>query len=146
MAQARVEIICKECGCEFTHKHICYNRDDAKRYEEWVAENITICPECYGKQKRAEERARLDAATETANHAIEENGVELSELTGTEKQISWATDIRARGVKMFVDAGAKERAWEVLNAKTDAKWWIENQHLCDPNTSNAKWLLKELLK
>ncbi len=146
MAQARVEIICKECGCKFTHKHNCYNRDAASNYEEWAAENITICPECYGKQKRAEERAKLDAQTDEANEAIEQAQIELAELTGTEKQIAWAKDIRARAAKMFADAGAKEKAWELLNSKTEAHWWIENRDYCDSTKCSVRTLYKIMMK
>lgn len=125
MAQARIEIICTECGCKFTHRKNCYNRDAVTRYEEWAAENITICPECYVKQKRAEERAALDAKTAEANKAIE--GMTLSELTGSEKQIAWATDIRARAAATCKAAGGNDKFWELFNSKTEAKWWIDNR-------------------
>jgi hypothetical protein len=125
MAQARIEIICTECGCKFTHRKNCCNRDAATRYEEWAAENITICPECYVKQKRAEERAALDAKTAEATKAIE--GMTLSELTGSEKQIAWATDIRARAAATCKAAGGNEKFWELFNSKTEAKWWIDNR-------------------
>lgn len=142
MAQARIEIICTECGCKFTHRKNCYNRDAATKYEEWAAENITICPECYGKQKRAEERARLDKQTEEAKEASA--GIELPELTGTEKQIAWAKDIRARAVKMFVDAKANDGAWKLFSNRTEAHWWIENREYCD-NTKCSVRLLARIM-
>lgn len=129
MAQARIEIICTECGCKFTHRKSCWNRDDATRYEEWARDHITTCQECYVKQKRAEERAALDAKTAEANEAIE--GMTLSELTGSEKQIAWATDIRARAAAACKKAGASEKLWELFNSKTDAKWWIDNRDAMD---------------
>jgi hypothetical protein len=52
----------------------------------------------------------------------------LAELTGTEKQIAWANDIRisiicrlgakkVMGYQMFLDA---------MNCATEASWWIDN--------------------
>ena len=125
MAKAMITIICAACGCEFTHSKSCYNRDGATRYEEWARDHITTCPACYGKAMRAKERAKLDAQTAEANKAIE--GMELSELTGSEKQIAWATDIRARAAAICKAAGGNEKFWELFNSRTEAKWWIDNR-------------------
>ena len=144
MAQARVEITCVECGRTFVHKRICNNRSDADRYEEWASEHITTCPDCYGKQKRAEERARLDQQTMEAKEVIE--GIDLVELAGTEKQVKWANDIRARAAKMFVQAKSTEKAWELFNSKTEARWWIENRDYCDETQCSVKTLVKVLMK
>ena len=143
MALARIEITCQECGKTFTHRKNCWNRDDANRYEEWAADNITICPECYGKMKRAEEHSRLDKQTDDAVAAI--GDIELAELTGTEKQIKWAESIRARAAKMFKDAGAKEKAWELFNSKTDARWWIEHRECCDATQCSVRTLIKVMM-
>lgn len=125
MAKASIKIICEACGCEFTHSKICYNRADATRYEEWARDHITTCPECYGKAMRAKERAKIDAQTAEANKAIE--GMVFSELIGSEKQIAWATDIRARAAATCKAAGGNEKFWELFNSKTEAKWWIDNR-------------------
>jgi len=125
MAQARIEIICTECGCKFTHRKSCYNRDDATRYEEWARDHITTCPECYSKAMRAKERAKLDAQTAEANKAIE--GMEFPALTGTDKQIAWASDIRARAAATCKAAGGNAKFWELFNSRTEAKWWIDNR-------------------
>lgn len=42
-------------------------------------------------------------------------------LTGTPKQIVWASDIRAR----FISAGGDTR---LVSAHTDARWWIDNRY------------------
>lgn len=125
MAKAMITIICATCGQEFRHTRTCYNRDDATRYEEWARDNIATCPACYGKAQRAKERAKLDAQTAEARKAIE--GMELSELIGTEKQIKWASDIRARAAAILKPCGGNAKFWEKFNAITDAKWWIENR-------------------
>lgn len=146
MAKASVTIICEECGREFEHTHTCYNRADAEHYEEWAADNITVCPECYSKQKRADERAKLDNATQMAYQAIAGSGIVLSGLTGTSKQIKWANDIRAKAAKMVIDAKPRETVWGVFNSKTEAKWWIENRNECNPELTNARRLYKYMLE
>lgn len=81
---------------------------------------------------------------------------ELPELTGTEKQIAWAEDIRrdaitegersyrtwmddlnatlartdiddARRVKTQQRIDAAQRGWDMLHTKTSAAWWIDNR-------------------
>ena len=145
MARAKIIITCEECGKQFVHTHICQNREAAANYEEWARSNITVCPKCYGEQLRAEERAKIDEQTEHAVQTIKECGVDLPALTGTEKQIAWAMDIRARGAKMFIDAGAKGKAWDIFNSKTEAKWWIENRNYCDTEKSSARMLIKAIM-
>ena len=142
MAMAKIEIRCEECGCTFTHTHKCYNRDAANSYEDWAREHITVCPSCYGAAKRAEERARQDAAAEKGMQAISENGIALPELTGTEKQIAWANKIRAAAAAVFAAAGAKPVAWERFAEITAAKWWIENRDYC----SNARMLARRMFE
>lgn len=121
MAKAMITIICGTCGREFTHSKNCYNRDDANHYEEWARDHITTCPECYGKAMRA----KLDAQTAEARKTIE--GMEFSELVGTDKQIAWASDIRARAAAILKPCGGNAKFWERFGSITDAKWWIENR-------------------
>jgi len=125
MAKAMITIICAVCGHEFRHSKTCYNRDDATRYEDWARDNITTCPECYAKAQRAKERAKLDAQTAEAQQTLE--GMTLSDLTGTDKQIAWATDIRVRAAATCKVAGGNEKFWAMFNGMTDAKWWIDNR-------------------
>jgi len=144
MAQIKIKLVCEDCGKEFTHIHNCWNRDDAKKYEEWAVENITTCPSCYGAQQRAAERSELDKLTEEARATVSSAGIELPALTGTEKQIAWAEDIRIRGAAMFVKAKAQQKAWDLFNSKTDAKWWIDNRDYCDPRAS-VRSLLRAMI-
>lgn len=133
MAQANVYITCTECGKEFRHTKICYNRDAAKSYEEWARENITTCPECYKAAKKAEEKATEEKALE---------GVELVALEGTEKQVAWATDIRRKVCVECMKHSPLPAFWAAVNSKTSAKWWIE--HIDDVDT--PKGLAKALTK
>ena len=135
-----IELKCNECGKSFEHRHSCRNREDAARYQEWAMENITTCPACYAEMKRAQERARLDKQTAEAREIIA--GITLAPLTGTEKQIAWAEDIRARAAKMFQDAKAKPVAWELFNSFSEAKWWIDHREYCDETKCGVRLLVQ----
>lgn len=63
-----------------------------------------VCPDCY--------KAQMEKAADKAN-----NG--LAALTGSEKQIKWATDIRA--------AYASNENYSVIANETNASWWINNR-------------------
>lgn len=56
MARADAHCKCEICGAEFTMYKYCYNRRDANQYEEWAAENITLCPDCYAKQREEKKK------------------------------------------------------------------------------------------
>lgn len=111
------------CGHQQTH----YLRGFAgaqDRKASWLAK--TSCRSCYVADKRATE-----AAEAAANHfALGPLG--LPELVGSERQVTWATSIRALRLGTLVpdlianDAG--ERGWY---RETDAKWWIDNRAVAD---------------
>lgn len=52
--------------------------------------------------------------------------MELSALTGSDKQIRWADDIRSRVLEDIPDE-FHDAAARILAARTSAKWWIDNQ-------------------
>ena len=64
-----------------------------------------------------------------------------SKMVGTAKQIAWAEDIKAmfiERVNQFVKESRRAEAIELINAKTDAAWWIENRDifaLCKTGTA-----------
>lgn len=58
MAIARAICTCEVCGNEFEKTAKKYNRREADSWEKWAATNYTLCPSCYGKQKREEEKAK----------------------------------------------------------------------------------------
>lgn len=107
-------------------------KEERKRKYEWY-ENVALCPECYKKQKEAErEKQHQEALLKTAG---------LPELTGTEKQIKWAIDIRAKALEKWEkckEANTPEEPApefvkfvenEIFAGKTEAKWWIENREI-----------------
>lgn len=116
MAIANATCTCATCGKEFVIRVAKRNRADANSFEQWAAAHITECREC--ERKRVHEEAL----------AVSEG---LPELTGSEKQIKWAIDIRAgfiktiRGIKEFAKYAADMAA--ITAHKTEAKWWIDNR-------------------
>lgn len=95
MSISQIEAVCEHCGRTFKHRHKCYNRDAAESYTEWAKENVTICPECYKEIQRETECKRIEGLTKDMPVT--------AELTGTEKQIKWAKDIRAKALSFVVD-------------------------------------------
>lgn len=74
---------------------------------------------------------------------IAKAGFTFPQLTGSEKQVSWAGDIRERylvdilcsyvdgpfpGIKSARQRKKMEVLVEKINQKTEAKWWIDNRH------------------
>lgn len=70
----------------------------------------------------------------------------MTTLTGTERQITWAEDIRAKAlaparvaeieamiaaysVKQPAASAAVRKALEIVTAETSAAWWIDNRDL-----------------
>ena len=110
---------------------------------EWKRERAFsgLCPECYRKFK-AEQR---EAANEKA--AEESKEMSLPELTGTEKQVTWANTIRVEFINKIHDVieescfdnfdeeeqRAEYRANRtapidyLIKRHTDARFWIDNR-------------------
>jgi len=80
------------------------------------------------EEKRAAEARKQQAAV----------SIELAPLTGTDKQIAWAEDIRKKIVQDLEEALANSESAEMLpralallgrvvNSHTDAKFWIDGR-------------------
>ena len=101
----------------------------------WYEEHV-LCPACYEKSlKEAREKQK-----EQCKARAEELG--LPELTGTGKQIKWATEIRdkfAEGItKNLGDYSKKPKAQRAVNAWASfcyahdkASWWIEHREMAE---------------
>lgn len=115
-------------ACGHTQTHQLYGKTvDRQSRAEWLA--TQDCTECY----RA---AKLAAATKNTAH--------LPALTGSEKQIAWATTIRAEKVAELDDLAAKcealsdtvpaaqadaiRNAIQTARNQADAGWWIDNRN------------------
>lgn len=143
MAKGRVECTCCECGKSFAASRILASRDQANSWEEWAKSNIIQCDDCREKEREEEKAAANAKAAEAAKE------LELPELTGTEKQISWANTIRVAYFKSYSKIVAKysellsserqqcevefksflEVAEHLFATKTSASFWIENRDL-----------------
>ena len=116
MAMANATCTCATCGKEFVIRVAKRNRSEADSFEKWAAAHITECREC--ESKRVHDEAL----------AVSEG---LPELTGSEKQIKWAIDIRAgfiktlRSIKDFAKYADDMAA--ITAHKTEAKWWIDHR-------------------
>jgi hypothetical protein len=124
------------CGHTVTH-NICGKVSERDALVDWKSRHD--CPECYAKEMKAERAAEQAAALKASE--------ELPALTGTEKQVAWASKIRAaffsdakeRNAKGFLELpeeereAARKRALDLLvyftSAETTARWWIDNKAL-----------------
>lgn len=105
---------------------------DRDRKAAWVAQHD--CPECERKEREA---ARAEATAKAA-----EATADLPALVGSDKQIAWATTIRAEKLDMIAKAGIKEEYLAavrgVLGAETDCRWWIDHRFDDAQNLMMAK--------
>ena len=145
MAKARATCTCSVCGKTFEKCTVKTNRREADRWEEWAQQTFTVCPECEQKEHEAK-------AAELAKQAAEDG---MATLTGSQKQVVWAEQIRA-GKLALIDAywaqmlekyesakanGKEERVarmeqdmklfnatrdWILANASS-ASWWIDSR-------------------
>ena len=132
MAMANVKLICKACGNEFEWRKECSNRRDAESSEAWAQRNIDLCPACRKKAYREAKAAELAEDVKNLPMALPEN------LTGSDKQIAWAKDIRAKYALMIQRVYVNEayddlrvycvKVLDVIIAEnTSAKWWIDHR-------------------
>ncbi|GIV51810.1 MAG: hypothetical protein KatS3mg038_3729 [Candidatus Kapaibacterium sp.] len=102
-------------------------------------ESQKLCPECYAAQRVAQAQQVVQSQS-------------LPQLTGSDKQIAWASDIRQQMLVATADLRAQaEKAVEhperdpqgtapvvlavhneIINTRTEASWWIDNR--------NANWV------
>ena len=127
MAIAKIELTCRCCGKTFTMRKDCHNRAEADSFEAWAKQHVDMCSECRNEKRRS---AELASVAETIG--------ELPALTGSSKQISWASSIREDRIisfnkdfdkSGFEDPEAVEMLWSLaLQVKTSAAWWIDNRN------------------
>lgn len=122
---AKIKLICKSCGKDFEVRKPCNNSSDARHYEAWAKENICECPECRAARAQSEALAGIDLSIE---------------LSGSEKQISWAKSLRikyATACAKVIRKKDQENESALLSAlnsiiaeHADARYWID--HRDDP--------------
>lgn len=148
MAKATITLTCSKCGKEFEITVHGFNRTDCDRKVEYYGKDPTgICPECKKEAWVEEQKAKNKAA-------VENLGYTLPELTGSEKQIKWANDLRARYALATEksDCYFTEFAYSIFrraifNGVTSARQWIEMRGDIDSafnlTTAAFKYLLKD---
>lgn len=117
-----MDFYCEECGEIYSRPT--YDRLSSRSTKDFwnkiVGEKYGLCRECYKKQKALDLQKKSEA-------------LELPALTGTEKQIKWATEIR------ILKYDASKSYWEESNDKRlemlrqlfsipQAKFWIDNRN------------------
>jgi hypothetical protein len=150
---ARAYYQCAKCAADVEVR--ANSRKEADRHAQWRTKQGAVCSTCFAVQRAAEVEAENLSAAERAAASS------LPALTGSEKQIPWATTLRDKMLAQFEraenlardavqDAAAAPElldaaqrvliAGEILRAKTSAHWWI------DQRTTDSRTLVAVALK
>jgi hypothetical protein len=174
MAKARIKLVCEVCGKEYWVEKTCYNRKEANSWEQWMASaGGNRCKECYAADKAAE-RAEKQKKQLIGIEAWEQE-LELPALSGSDKQIAWARNIRYEAlgkaiggeyIKGYmikdnwaiqakaqgIDASAAKCVRAALEnlikvaANNSAKWWIDNRQAPRFSSSDIIDAAQEILE
>ena len=109
------------CGHEQGHYLTGYD-SQKERKAKWL--KTTSCRDCFVAEKRAEEAAAAALSSAAISH------LDLPLLTGTDRQISWASTIRTKRLAAFTNPNSNADCSACLRV-TDAKWWIDCRGLTD---------------
>ena len=126
MAKATAVCTCAKCGATFEVSAVKSNRREADNWKAWAESHYDECPDCYKARKQQEREAANVAAAEKAR------GAGLPDLSGSEKQIAWATKIRQDfvddrfPVDKLTDDGRKCLI-DFLGQHTDSRFWIDRR-------------------
>lgn len=146
MAKGVAICTCSVCGKEFrVEKRNCLNTTQARNWEDWAKDYYDTCNECWKEQCR---QYIADEAKE----------MHMPELIGSEKQVSWAVDIRHKAIAsvkeclrrgqesfdcMYAERGEeflKTSLWRSIKMvlqgvldtyfpqQTEARWWIDHRY------------------
>ena len=109
------------CGHEQAHYLTGFDRQQDRK-AKWL--KTTICRDCFGAEKRAGEIAAAALRSAAISH------LGLPPLTGTDRQISWASTIRTKRLAALINPDSDANCYACLQV-TDAKWWIDHRDLTD---------------
>lgn len=110
------------CGHVEDHKVIGSSNDKDSKID-WL--KGTVCTECY-KAQQAAQHAAINAEVDS----------KLPALSGSEKQVKWAADVRRDWIKRTINRATKEADRKLMQnvttvavaELTEAKWWIDNRN------------------
>ena len=111
------QIITHACGHEQIH-YLSGFASQQERRARWL--ETTKCRTCFVATKQ----------TEQAEAAVRDGAaiahLDLPLLTGSDRQVAWATTLRASRLCAFIATPATEgNGHKVCTHVTDAKWWID---------------------
>ena len=109
------------CGHEQGHYLTGYDSQQ-ERKAKWL--KTTTCRDCFVAEKRAEQAAAAALSSVAISH------LDLPLLTGTDRQISWASTIRTKRLAALTNPSSDADCYACLRV-TDAKWWIDCRDLTD---------------
>ena len=109
------------CGHEQAHNLTGYDSQQERR-ATWL--KTTSCRDCFVAEKRAEESAAAAVSSAAISH------LDLPLLTGSDRQISWASTIRTKRLAGLSNLYSDADCYACLQV-TDAKWWIDRRDLTD---------------
>jgi hypothetical protein len=116
------QLITHACGHEQAHYLTGY-ASQQERKARWL--QTTHCRSCFiagKKAKQAEAALRDDAAIAH---------LKLPVLVGSDRQVGWATTIRASRLAGLLANPESGTGWQTCLTSTDAKWWIDHREAAD---------------
>ena len=113
--------IIHDCGHEQGHYLTGFDSQQERKVK-WL--KTTTCRDCFVAEKRAEEAAAAALSSAAISH------LDLPLLTGTDRQISWASTIRTKRLAALTNPNSDADCYTCLQV-TDAKWWIDRRDLTD---------------
>ncbi|WP_242154828.1 hypothetical protein [Sphingomonas sp. BAUL-RG-20F-R05-02] len=116
--------IAHACGHEQAH-YLSGFASQMDRKAAWL--KTTKCKSCFVAEKRTEQ---ADAA---AGDSAAIAHLALSPLIGSDRQIAWASTIRAKRLAAMISATSPgdPADYRACLHVTDAKWWIDHRELSD---------------
>ncbi len=109
------------CGHEQGHYLTGFDSQQ-ERKAKWL--KTTSCRDCFVAEKRAEEAAAAALSNAAISH------LDLPLLTGTDRQVSWASTIRTNRLAVLINSNSGAYCYACLQI-TEAKWWIDRRDLAD---------------
>ncbi len=116
------QLITHACGHEQAHSLTGF-ASQQERKARWL--RTTTCRTCFIAEKRSEQAHAAAQDSAAVAH------LDLPALTGSDRQIAWASTIRAKRLATVVASSAigAESDHRACLLVTDAKWWIDNRDL-----------------
>jgi hypothetical protein len=115
------------CGHEQRHYLTGYDSQQ-ERKAKWL--KTTSCRDCFVAGKRAEEAAAAALSSAAISH------LDLPLLTGSDRQVSWASTIRTKRLAALTNPNSNADCSACLQV-TDSKWWIDRRDLTDVDLMTA---------